>query len=173
MKAIITFFTQTGNTEMLADAAHKELSRDCETVIKPVEQISVDELSGFDLVIVSSPIHGGGLANPVQALLANLPSAPGFKLAALITHLSEIYQTREFERGLDMLVKTCDAKQIEYLGYYDSQGKLAPAIQPMVQSARGMNDDDFKRYMAELDKHPTAEEVAGAAAFVREIVSKI
>jgi flavodoxin len=172
MKVIITFYTQTGNTEMLADSAYKELSQDSEVTIKNIEDTSASDLSGCDVVIISSPIHGGGLAAPVQQFLASLPTAPGYKLAALITHLSAVYQTAQFERGLSTLVETCDQKDIDYLGYYDCQGKLAAKIRPIVQKGQGMSDDEFKHFIDELDKHPTPEEVAGAATFARELVAK-
>lgn len=173
MKVLITYFSQTGNTEKIAQAAQAELSHAGDVGLKKLEDTTPEELSEYDLVFISSPIHSGGLAGPVQEFLKALPQAPGFKMATLITHLSAAYQTQGFEKGLNTLDETAKEKQIEYLGSYDCQGKLAPAVQPAVQKARGMNDQDFKKYMDELDQHPNAEEIAGAAAFAKDIASKL
>ena len=173
MKILITFFSPTGNTEQIARAVHEELSGDHQVKLEKIEGIDAAGLTGYDLVFVGTPIHAGGLSGPVKALLENLPSSPGFALAGLVTHASDLYSKENYEKGLESLASIAEGKGIRYLGCFDCQGRLAPAIQPMVQEAQGLSNEEWVKRMAETDKHPDAEDENDAREFSREIVAKM
>ena len=66
MKILITYFSQTGNTQQIAEAIHQELLESHEVNLKKIEEAKPDALEGYDLVFVGSPIHGNGLAAPAR-----------------------------------------------------------------------------------------------------------
>jgi flavodoxin len=173
VKILIAYFSQTGNTEQIARAVQKELSGDHQVDLEKIEEIDAAGLAGYELVFVGTPIHAGGLSAPVKTLLENLPSSPGFGLAGLVTHASDLYAKENYEKGLESLASTAEGKGIRYLGCFDCQGRLAPTIQPMVQEARGLSDEEWAKRMAETDKHPDAEDEKSAREFAREAVAKI
>ena len=172
MKALITYFSQTGNTEQIAKAIHHEVSGAHEADLKTIEEVKPDALGGYDLVFVGSPIHGSGLAFPVKEFLEALPEAAGFKLAGFVTHASFAYEKQGFEAGVQSFDEISAQKKIAFLGCFDCQGRLSPQLQPMVKEARGMSDDEWAERMATLDQHPDDDDEQNAKAFATETVSK-
>ena len=173
MKILIAYFSQTSNTEQIARAVHQELSGDHQVDLEKIEEIDAAGLAGYELVFVGTPIHAGGLSGPVKTLLENLPSLPTLAFAGLVTHASDVYSKENYEKGLESLASTAEGKSIRYLGCFDCQGRLAPAIQPMVQKSQGLSDEEWAKRMAETDKHPDAEDEKGAQAFAREVMAKM
>ena len=49
MKILITHFSQTGNTQQIAEAIHQELSESHEVDLRIVEEVKADALEGYDL----------------------------------------------------------------------------------------------------------------------------
>ena len=172
MKILVACFSQTGNTRQIADAIYQEaaLSNDAEMV--NIEDISADKLSAYDLVFIGSPIHAGGLAQQVQSLLASIPANPTFKMAAFFTHASFAYEKQGFEQGVQQFVDVSKEKDIEYLGYFDCQGRLTPELHDMVQQAQKVPDEEWAKRMAECDKHPSSGDEQMAKVFVREFIAK-
>jgi flavodoxin len=133
MKILVVYFSQTGNTEQIARVVQQELAGDHQVDLEKIEEIGAAGLAGYELVFLATPIHAGGLSGPVKELLEDLPSSPGFALAGLVTHASDVYSRENYEKGLESLASTAGEKGIRYLGCFDCQGRLATAIQPMVQ----------------------------------------
>jgi NAD(P)H dehydrogenase (quinone) len=69
-KALVLYFTRTGNTkamaEVVADGAEKE---GAEVVLKDVEETSQEELLDYDAIIVGSPTYYGGMAGKLKDFL--------------------------------------------------------------------------------------------------------
>ena len=172
MKVLITYFSQTGNTEQIAKAICEEAAAAHEADLKKVEEIAAGDLAAYDLVFVGSPIHGNGLAAPVGELMELLPEGSSFKLAGFVTHASSAYEREGFDKGMQSLGDISAGKNITYLGAFDCEGRMSPMLQPMVQEARGVSDEDWAKRMAELDKHPGADDEQKAKEFAKEILSK-
>lgn len=66
-KGIVIYYSRTGNTkemaELIADAMNEQsLTTDC----KPVDKVKVDELKGYDVIVVGSPSYYGQMAAPIK-----------------------------------------------------------------------------------------------------------
>jgi flavodoxin len=172
MKVLVTYFSQTGNTEQIAKAICEEAAAAHDADLKKVEEVAAGDLAGYDLVFVGSPIHGNGLAAPVGELMESLPEGSSFKLAGFVTHASFAYERDGFDKGMQSLDEISTNKNIAYLGAFDCEGRMSPMLQPMVQEARGVSDEDWAKRMAELDKHPSADDEQKAKEFAREILAR-
>ena len=66
-KALILYFTRTGNTkamsEIVANAAERE---GAETVLKDVEETKPEEMLDYDAIVVGSPTYYGGMAGKLK-----------------------------------------------------------------------------------------------------------
>jgi menaquinone-dependent protoporphyrinogen IX oxidase len=62
MKVLVTFFSQTGNTEPIARAIYEEASSSASILLKKIEDISVISLNENDLIFIGSPCHTGTLS---------------------------------------------------------------------------------------------------------------
>ncbi len=173
MKILIVYFSQTGNTEMVAKAVQEQAAANHEVDLKTMGDTGADELAGYDLVFVGTPIHAGGIAGAAQNFMAALPESPTFAVASLVTHASSLYMNEAHEKGIKDLEKICKDKSVNYLGCFHCQGKLDPNIQPMVQKMQNVPDDEWKKRMEETDKHPSEEDLANARKFAGQVISKL
>lgn len=167
MKALITYFSQTGNTEKVGQAICEEISQNNDADLKGLGDVEGQPIEGYDLLIVGSPIHSGGLPAPVKEFLDGLATGSGMKMAAYVTHMSAAYQKENFEKGIAAIVQAAEDKGMEFLGTFDCQGKLADALQPIVQKAQKVPDDTWKTVMDETNKHPDADDLAAAKEFAK------
>lgn len=170
MKVLVTYFSQTGNTAQVAKAIHQEVSKGHEAELKAMEGVSPGALAAYQAVFVGSPIHAGGLSAAAKGFLEALPEGAGFTLAGFVTHSSNAYESASFEKGLAFFKEVCQARKIAFAGTFDCQGRLAKAIQPMVQKARKLSDEDWAKRMAVSDPHPNAEDEEKARAFARKVL---
>jgi flavodoxin len=172
MKVLVTYLSQTGNTEQIAKAICEEAAAAHDAELKKVEEISAADLAGYDLVFVGSPIHGNGLAGPVGELIGALPDGSSFKLAGFVTHASSAYEKEGFDQGMQSLEDISTSKNITYLGVFDCEGRMAEMLKPMIKEARGVSDEEWDERMSELDQHPNPEDEQKAKDFAKDILSK-
>ena len=172
MKVLVTYFSQTGNTEQIAKAIHEEASQSNDAVLSKLEETDAGSLNDYDVIFFGAPIHSGGLAAPAKELLEGLPEASGLKLAGFVTHSAFAYEKQSFEKGLLFFEEISKAKGISFLGSFSCQGRLAPALHSRVQKMRGLSDEEWAERTAKSDKHPDAEDEANARAFAKEMLSK-
>ena len=91
-KALVVYDSVYGNTEKVARALAKGsedggVDVDCVRV----DGVKFDELSGYDLLVVGSPVHAWSAPKPIKAFLERLKSAEGLsgkKAFALDTKMS-------------------------------------------------------------------------------------
>ena len=91
-------------------------------------------------------------------------------MAAYVTHMSAAYQKENFEKGIAAIVQAAEDKGMEFLGTFDCQGKLADALQPIVQKAQSIPDDTWKAVMDETNKHPDADDLVAAKEFAKGLI---
>jgi flavodoxin len=172
MKILVAYFSQTGNTEQIANAIHQEVAGSHDADLKTIDEVKADGLEGYDLVFAGSPIHGNGLAAPVRELMEAVPEGSSFKLAGFVTHASSAYEKEGFDQGMQMLEDLSTSKNIACLGVFDCEGRMAEMLKPMIKEARGVSDEEWDKRMAELDQHPNEEDEQKAKDFAKEILSK-
>jgi flavodoxin len=80
MKILVTYFTQTGNTEKVARAIYGAIGAQKE--ILPVEKVK--DPSGYDIIICGFPVHAHSVPLPVEHFIKQIPS--GKKIALFATH---------------------------------------------------------------------------------------
>ena len=127
MKVLITYYSETGNTEKVARAIYDEVSMKHEADLKTVEEIAVDILSDYDFVFLGSACHSSDLANPAKRILNSIPDSPNFKLAGFFTHATYPAANHNKDRNLlfnkwaakcvTSLLEMSKEKQIDYKGY--------------------------------------------------------
>uniref|UniRef100_UPI00356A887A flavodoxin family protein n=1 Tax=Desulfosarcina sp. TaxID=2027861 RepID=UPI00356A887A len=88
MKVLVTYFSQSGNTEKIAKAIYEEASQANEADCKKLEDITPESVAGYDVIFLGSPLHAGSLAAPVKARLGQLQASSGQKMAGFITHMA-------------------------------------------------------------------------------------
>jgi len=170
MNILVTYFTQTGNTEKVAEAIHDELSVDHVVDLLPIDSIGPDTAGTYDLIFVGSPCHAGDISVQAKGFLTGLPQGGTFGLAGFITHASSAYERAGFEKCITTFETTGTAKGIRFLGCFDCQGYLSPEIQPYVKKARKVSDDEWNVIMEKMAGHPDEEDEENARRFARSVL---
>lgn len=81
MRALVLYYSETGNTEKVAKAIAKGLGSE----LKKIEDVKIEDVKDYDLLCIGTPVHGFGPAKKVEKFLDELPVMSGKKGAAFCT----------------------------------------------------------------------------------------
>jgi flavodoxin len=142
MKVLVTYYSDTGNTEKVAQAIYEGIQK-AEKEILPIHEIgNVEE---YDLIFCGFPVHASSVPQKGERFLKTIPQ--GKKVAIFATHGSlrkGQLATTAFDYAVSLLSK---AKAI---GTFGCRGKVKP---------------DLLEALAKQPEHRAwAEEAQGAAA---------
>ena len=181
MKILVTYFSKTNNTKMIAEAIHEIASQNNDSTLKDFKNLKFKELSDYDLIFLGSACQHSNLAPPVLKFIKKLPELPTLKLAGFITHSTYPPEGSErhaelFERWAGKCEKTFEQlkieKKIDYKGYYRCMGKPSKPIEMFVHKKIITDDGEWEDYMLEVAKHPNITDIENAKKFAEEILSK-
>ena len=161
MEVLITYFSETGNTEKVARAIYDALR--VEKELMPVRDVS--DLNGYDLIFCGFPVHSHSVPMPVQNFIKKIP--PGQKLALFSTHGSL--------RGGELAVTAMEyatslAAQTKLLGIFGCRGKVVSRV------IEALSKQPEHRAWAQMAKsatgHPDEADLEDAMAFARTVLTK-
>ncbi|MHA1198645.1 MAG: flavodoxin family protein [Candidatus Heimdallarchaeaceae archaeon] len=178
MNILVTYYSQTGNTKKIAEAIHEITSQEHDSILKDFNEITVDDLSNYDLVFLGSACHHANLAPPVLKFVEKIPVSPKFKLAGFVTH-----STYPLERNAEMFeewgskcAKTYESlqteKDVDYKGYFRCMGRPSKPIEQFINVQIITDEEEWAEYLEIIVKHPNADDIENAKEFTREILAK-
>ena len=170
MKVLVTYFSQSGNTEKIAKAIWEQASQANEADCKKLKDITPEGVAGYDVIFIGSPLHSGSLAAPVKECLGVLKASSGQKMAGFITHMAPAYPDQDMGAFTEPIKAACKEKGIEYVGCFDCQGFLAETMHAPVQKMLKMSDEQWTDMVKQMTGRPNEEDVEKAKAFAREVL---
>ncbi len=182
MRIIVAYYSETGNTEKVAQAIHDEAADGHDVRLCKISEITADDLRDYELVFLGAPCHGSDLAPPVRKFLKAAPKSPGFKLAGFFTHAT--YAPDEYEGGEEIYQRwagkciasfetPCQEKQIEFQGYFHCMGAPSPPIEEFIRTKVISSEEQYRSYLSEVRSRPDSKDLHNARAFARTIISKL
>lgn len=164
MKILVTYLTVSGNTKKVADAIFEVIEGEKE--IKPIGE--VNNIEGYDLTFVGSPMHGFGLNNSVKEFVEK--NGKGKNIALFVTHASP-----EDAEPLQGWLDTCKEAAVgaNLVGFFDCQGEMSKEIADLMAN---MDDPQLAAWGKGRDVtlgQPDATRLERARAFAREVMSKM
>ncbi|THB81422.1 MAG: flavodoxin [Desulfobacteraceae bacterium] len=172
MKVLVTYFSQSGNTEKIAKAICEEASKAGNADLKKLEEITPDMAAGYDCIFMGSPLHAGSLAAPVKKCLKALKAVSGQKIAGFITHMAPAYPDQDMETFAEPMKEACREKGIEYKGCFDCQGFLAESMHGPVQEKLSLDDDQWADMVKQMTGRPNQDDVDNAKAFAKKLLAQ-
>lgn len=163
MKVLVTYYSETGNTEKLAQAIHEGVGRVDKEII-PLDQ--VDNVDQYDIVFCGFPIHASSIPGKVQPFLKGFPE--GKKLAIFATHGSL--------RGGQLAVTAFDyalslANKARILGTFGCRGRVKSSLIEAL-----MQKPEHRTWAQEAQSsaaaHPDHADIADAKDFARSMLDK-
>ncbi len=162
MKTLVTYFTQTGTTQKVAESIFEAVDGDKE--IKHMDE--VDSLGAYDLTFVGFPMHAGGAAQAAKDFLAG--KAQGQRVALFVLHASF-----DDGPGVAEAIEKCReaAAGTELAGLFHCRGELSEQIAEfMINSGRPELAEWGKR-RSETVGFPDEKCLEGARAFARQMTA--
>lgn len=168
MKILVCYFSNTGNTEKVAQKIVEGL--ESETVeLRKVEDADPSSLKNYDLVVLGSGIYGGKLNKKVIDFMKGVTEYPP-KFAFFNTHQSATSYQKAFKRIRTKL----EENESKVIGEFDCVGEnLGMPKETILGMLEKLPPDEKKRQEAILAKtvgHPDAQDLANAKAFGKSLI---
>ena len=162
MKALVTYFSETGNTEKLAQAIYDGIKEAKKDIIKFNELDGVDE---YDVVFIGFPVQAHSVPGKVSAFIKGLPK--GTKVAYFATHGS----LRGGELAITAFYEAVTlASDLTVLGTFGCRGKVkSQIIEGLMKKA------EHKAWAQEAQSasgHPDSGDIEDAKAFADQMMAK-
>ena len=170
MNVLVTYFSQSGNTEKIAKAICEEAAQANKADLKKLEDITPGDVAGYDFIFIGSPLHSGSLAAPVKECLGLIQASSGQKMAGFITHFAPAYPEQDMDGFAEPIKAACKEKGIEYKGCFDCQGALAEPMHEAVQKKLNLSDEQWADMVKQMTGHPNEEDLANAKACAKEVL---
>jgi flavodoxin len=162
MKVLVTYFSQTGNTEKVARAIYEAIGATKE--ILPVDEVK--DPTGYDIIFCGFPVHAHSVPLSIENFIKMIP--PGKKIALFTTHGSlrggEL-ATTSIEHAVSL------ASKLKVLGTFGCRGKVDPkVIEALLQKPE-------HRVWAETAKsaaiHPDESDLEDARHFAKKVTTML
>jgi flavodoxin len=162
MNTLVTYFSESGNTEKLAQAIYEGIDRSKKTILPLKDAEGVED---YDLIFCGFPVHSHSVPGKMESFIKKIPE--GKKVAFFATHGSlrggELAITA-FYHALTL------ASKLNILGTFGSRGKVKPSIiDALMQKA------EHKAWAEEAQSaagHPDEGDLEDARDFAKTMVTR-
>jgi flavodoxin len=162
MKTLVTYFSESGNTQKVAQSIYESIGGDQKKILPLAE---IDDPAKFDLFFVGFPVHASSVPRPVEKFIKTLP--PGRMVALFATHGSlrgGHLAITAFYHALSL------APEATMLGTFGCRGEVKSAlIEKLLQSP------EHRAWAQEAQSavgHPDEADLEEAKEFARQMLTK-
>jgi flavodoxin len=159
-KTLVTYFSRTGNTKMIAEAVFDDLPG-------PKEIKRMDEkldLAGYAFLFVGFPVQTHSLPYEVEVFLRRIPAK--MRIALFCTHGS--LTGSSLAREAMEYAFVCSA-QAKVMGTFSCRGKVS--MKALESLAKSPEHEAWADMAASASTHPDASDLADARVFARWVSS--
>jgi len=160
-KVLVAYYSQTGNTEKIAQAIYDALQ--CEKAIKAIDE-NCDSM-GYELIFCGFPVQAHSVPSKVRPFLKELTKDQ--KVAFFTTHGSlrgGNFARQALEDAFGM------APQTKVIGTFGCRGKVQPKL--IDKLAKQLEHEAWVDEAHSAHEHPTDADLHDAAVFTTEMTKK-
>ena len=162
MKALVTYYSATGNTEKLARAIYEAI--DIEKELKSIKD--VQNIKGYDIIFYGFPVRAHSVPGPATSFIKGLPE--GQKVAFFSTHGSlrgGQLPKQAFEHAFSL------ASKAKVLGHFGCRGKVdSKLIDTLMQKPE---HQAWAEEALGAAGHPDQHDLADSKKFAAEMIRKL
>jgi flavodoxin len=150
MKTLVVYYSESGNTQKLAQAVAAGLG----TQTLRIEEVKAQELADCDLICIGTPVQGAAPAKKVLEFISHMPPMKDKKAAVFCT--MHMFGDK---KAIEILKRTLEDRGMVFLGGFTALGwsRLIANFGPRI----------FNR------GRPNREELARAEDFGRNLLAKM
>jgi flavodoxin len=161
MKALVTYFSQTGNTEEVARSIYDAIT--IEKEITPVQ--AGQNAKGYDIIFCGFPVHAHSVPVKVHSFIKDIPE--GQNIAFFCTHGS-LRGGQLPKQAIEQAVGL--AAKAKVLGDFGCRGKVSPQI--LEALSKRPEHQAWAEEAQSADGHPDAADLADAKEFALQMIGK-
>lgn len=159
-KTLVTYFSRTGNTKLVAEAIAEALGAD--TTIKPMAEAG--DLEPYHLIVAGFPVQTHSVPYPVEVFLKSIPDGKNVALFSTHGSVTGSSLSREALEYASILVG-----KTHLLGTFSCRGKVSTkALEVLMQSPE---HEAWADMAASAATHPDRSDLEDAKAFARWVVT--
>lgn len=163
MKALVTYYSNSGNTEKVAKGLFEGLKAKEKAIVKVEDVESVEE---YDVIFCGFPVIEHSVPAKVQSFIKSIPA--GSKVAFFATHgvhREGIKAKTAFETAGALL------KSSTNLGTFGVRGKVEDDV--MESLGKRLEHQSWVEEAASAANHPNEEDLKDAADFANKMLEKV
>ncbi len=162
MNVLVTYFSQTGNTEKVAQALCNSIQ--FKKVCKPINEVK--DVKEYDIIFCGFPVHAHSVPGTVQTFLKTLPQD---QLLALFSTHGSLRNNQMAKAGIEHALSL--ASHAKILGSFGCRGKVDPdVLENLMKKPENIAWCDEAQSAA---NHPDKADIADAEEFAQQIISKV
>jgi flavodoxin len=162
MRALVTYYSQTGNTEKVARAIYEAIP--VEKELLPVQDVK--KTAGYDIIFVGFPVHAHSVPAMLHPFFKSLPA--GQHIALFCTHGS-LRSGQLPRQALEHAIGL--SSRVKIVGTFNARGRVDEKI---IDSL--MKQAEHRAWAEEAQgagEHPSEMDLADVREFAREVLAKI
>ncbi|NVM30869.1 MAG: flavodoxin domain-containing protein [Candidatus Helarchaeota archaeon] len=166
MKILITYHSDTGNTEAVAKSMAEGLAGEDVTLLS-AKEVDPASLNSYDLIFLGSGTYGGALGKSVKKLIKAAPDLSS-KFVLFCTHASP--DPAPYTKAFKKLQKKITECECEICAQFQCIGELK---NPQVVDVLLKTDPTSKEWLDAAKGHPDANDLENAKKFASSLLQKI
>jgi flavodoxin len=170
-KILVTYFSQTGNTEKIAQSICDGCEGE-EVEIKPIKDVNPSMLNEYELVFLGSGIYASRVNKSLSDLIKAATRLPS-KLVFFCTHAS----LDSYQDGFKVVKRNIKDTEVEIVGSWDCMGENLgipeSTRQAMLKRLPPEQRKQAEAHQENLKSHPNKEDLENAKEFAQSLIQKL
>ena len=173
MRVLITYHSQTGNTEKVARAIQEALSNENVTLL-PASDVKAETFETYDIVFLGSGVYGSIIGKSLRQLMKRVVNLPE-KFVLFTTH-SSIGRNAHI-KAFSKIRRSIEDSNCEVIAEYDCLGEnnaiTADRRKLFLQNLSPSERKEAEDHIEKLKGHPNAEDLEDTKKFVIDLMNAI
>ena len=162
MKALVTYYTQTGNTAKIARAIYEAIHFEKELL--PIGDVK--DLQGYDIIFAGFPVQAHSVPGGFHSFFKKLPA--GQKIALFCTHGS-LRGGQLPKQAIEHAIGLASGARI--LGTFSVRGEVNPKILDSLMTSP--QNHAWAQEASGASEHPNEADLADAKEFTKDILARL
>ena len=171
LKILITYYSNTGNTQKVAESIKDGLSEENIQLIS-IKDLDPSVLNSYDLVFLGSGVYASRVHKSVLDLIKKAPKLPP-RIVYFCTHAS----LKFYQKPFDKITKLLEKQDCSILGSFDCVGEnLGMPKEKQIEMLNRLPLEQRKKAEVERKKtigHPNSEDLQNATKFAQSIIKNL
>jgi len=171
MKILVTYFSNTGNTEKIAQSIKNSLKGQ-NVEIKPIKDVNPLSLKDYDLLFLGSGIYASRVNKSLVDLISTSQILPR-NIVFFCTHAS----AEGYQDGFKLVKRALNKSNTKILGEFDCMGDNIgipeQTIKSMLEKLPPEKRKEAEEHQKSLKGHPNKDDLDNAEKFARSIITMI